>query len=332
MDLSTVGTHHVAFHDGEVALLIDDLEPETRYRHHGVDFTTLPEPGRLLCRFATVNDVHFGETVCGLRDGDDVGPVFRSEPGMPPYPEVMNAAAIREIEAIDPALVLVKGDLTSSGTLDEYQRFLMFYGGAFGDRLHHIRGNHDAYDREDIQCDNTRRIDLPGVTVITLDTTAPGAAGGTLYERDLEWLEAEASAATRPILLFGHHHVFDPARTPPPGEYFGIQPAASARLIDLVARHDAIRGFFSGHTHRNRVRRFEATGDLPWVEVGCVKDFPGNWAEYRVYEGGVLQITHRISSPDALAWTEKTRHMFDGTYGDYAMGTLGDRCFNVTTF
>ena len=27
-------------------------------------------------------------------------------------------------------------------------------------------------------------------------------------------------------------------------------------------------------------------GGVPSIEVGCVKDFPGTWAEYRVYEGG----------------------------------------------
>ena len=53
-------------------------------------------------------------------------------------------------------------------------------------------------------------------------------------------------------------------------------------------------GYFAGHTHRNRVRRYGPTGDVPWVEVACVKDYPGAWAEYRVYEGGILQIFHRI--------------------------------------
>jgi hypothetical protein len=60
-----------------------------------------------------------------------------------------------------------------------------------------------------------------------------------------------------------------------------------------------------------------------------VKDYPGTWAEYRVYEGGILQIHRRISAPDALDWTEKTRHMFGGVYHEYALGELGDRCFPI---
>jgi Icc protein len=46
-----------------------------------------------------------------------------------------------------------------------------------------------------------------------------------------------------------------------------------------------------------------------------------------VHERGILQIHHRISSPEALAWTERTKHMYAGLYHDYAFGSLADRCF-----
>ena len=90
------------------------LEPDTDHDLDGVTVRTLPRPGsELLCRFATVNDVHFGETECGILEGFEIGPVFRSEPGEDPYPEMMNPGAIEEISALDPAAVVVKGDLTA---------------------------------------------------------------------------------------------------------------------------------------------------------------------------------------------------------------------------
>src|SRR5688572_24269370 len=84
----------------------DDLEPDTDYHYDGVDFRTLPRPqGERLATFATVNDVHFGETVAGLEESmPEVGPQFSSLPGEPPYPETMNRAAVEEIAAIDPDL------------------------------------------------------------------------------------------------------------------------------------------------------------------------------------------------------------------------------------
>ena len=124
------------------------------------------------------------------------------------------------------------------------------------------------------------------------------------------------------MLVLGHHHVWNPGASQRPDDYFGIHPDDSERLIAAVARHPGILGYAAGHTHRNRVRRFPATGDRPWIEVACVKDYPGTWAEYRVFDGGVLQVHRRISTPEALDWTEKTRHMFAGTYAEYAFGAL----------
>ena len=72
--------------------------------------------------------------------------------------------------------------------------------------------------------------------------------------------------------------------------------------------------------------------DVPTIEVGCVKDFPGTWAEYRVYETGVMQVVHRISSPEALVWSERCRHLYSDfgiDYETYALGRLEDRCFTL---
>jgi hypothetical protein len=49
-----------------------------------------------------------------------------------------------------------------------------------------------------------------------------------------------------------------------------------------------------------------------------------------VYEGGVMQIVHRISSPEALEWSERCRGLyadFGVDYQTYAMGSLAERCF-----
>lgn len=327
MDLTTVSPDHAEFHGDRLARRFDELAPGRHYEIEGASFRTLPDLGEEFCRFATVNDVHFGETECGVMEGSDVGPVYSVEEGETPYPEFMNAGAIDEIHQIDPAAVLVKGDLTAEGTLGEYHQFLEFYGKSFGDRLYHVRGNHDAYYNEDIKTDTRIHIDLPGVTLAMIDTVRPGSAGGTVYDDDLEWLDELAARASVPVLVFGHHQIWNPATPWRSEDYFGIQPDESEKFIDLVARRQAIRGYFSGHTHRNRVRRFPQTGDVPWVEVACVKDFPGTWAEYRVCEHGLVQIHHRISTPKALEWSEKTKDMYGGAYYDYALGNLSDRCF-----
>jgi predicted phosphodiesterase len=331
MELTTVAEDEAVVHDGTDVRRFEDLEPDRDYELDGVVFRTLPRPpGQLLARFATVNDVHFGETECGIIEGLEMGPIFRVGDGEDPYPQTMNQGAIAEMAAIEPDAVIVKGDLTAWGTVEEYDEFLAAYG-VFGDRLHHVRGNHDAYFGATFASDAPQLVDLPGVRLAVLDTAIPGETNGTVTPGSLAWLADIAAASDRPVLVFGHHHVWSPESRTRPDNYFGIRPDPSEQLIDLVARQPRIRGYFAGHTHRNRVRRFAVAGDRPWVEVACVKDFPGSWAEYRVYEGGILQVHRRISTPAALAWTEQTRGMFGGQYFDYAFGRLEDRCFTIST-
>lgn len=326
-ELTSVSDTEAVVHDGVEVRTYDGLAPGSDQEVEGFAFRTLPDLGERLATFATVNDVHFGEEVCGVLEGLDVGPTFTAPPGAPPYPEMMNGGAIQEIQAIDPDVVLAKGDLTCVGSDDEYAQFLAAYGTAFGPKLVHVRGNHDGYHGGTYAAEPVQRVDLPGATLALLDTTDPGETPGRVTPEQMDWLDDLAGTADRPVLVFGHHHVWSPDSRQRPETYFGILPGASELLVGVVARHQGILGYFAGHTHRNRVRRISSTGDRRWVEVACVKDYPGTWAEYRVHERGVLQVHRRISTPEALAWSEQTRHMYADTYATYALGDLDDRCF-----
>ena len=330
-ELSTVGPRFAVIHQGTHVWRFDDLEPATSYERGGIAFETLPEPGELLATFATVNDVHFGETECGIIEGSDIGPILRVAPGEPPFPLTMNRGAVAEISAIDPAVVVVKGDLTNGGTVEEYEQFRSIYGSAFGDRLMVVRGNHESYNHFEVANDPVQVTELPGAVLVLIDTSVDGEAWGTVSAAQLDAIADVAASADRPVLLFGHHHLGDPTSRENADRTFGIDLGASAAFLATVAEHRNIRGYFCGHTHRNRVRRFDATGDVAWVEVGCVKDYPGSWAEYRVHEHGILQIHHRISTPEALAWSEQARHLYEGLYHDYAFGRLEDRCFAIAS-
>lgn len=329
-ELTTVASREAVIHVGLDVRRHEGLEPDTAYERDGLEFRTLPEPGALLATFATVNDVHFGEEVCGLVAGTDVGPVFRAEPGEPPYPEVMNTGAVAEIAALGPDALIVKGDLTSNGTDAEVDAFLAAYA-PLADRMTWVRGNHESYHHLERGATPTQEVVLPGVRLALLDTSVDGAEFGGVTAGQLDWLDALADASDRPVVVLGHHHVWDPTSEQRPERYFGVRPDDSEALVALVARRPSVVAYLAGHTHRNRVRRFPSTGAVPWVEVACVKDYPGAWAEYRVHEGGILQVLRRISTPEALAWTEKTRHMFHDLYAEYAFGSLDDRCFAIAT-
>jgi hypothetical protein len=196
--------------------------------------------------------------------------------------------------------------------------------------MHHVRGNHDAMVTTTIASAHAPFVvPLRGAHLAVLDTTVPGIDRGQVPGEQLEWLDALAAGTSDAVFVFGHHHPWDPTSHSRNASYFGINPDDSEALCAVIARRENIVGYFAGHTHRNRVRRFASAREVPVVEVACVKDYPGAWAEYRVHDGGYAQLVRRIGAPDAMAWTERTRHMFGGAYRDYALGTLADRCFSV---
>jgi Icc protein len=323
MDVTSVTDSEVVVHDGSTVRRYHGLAPDTVHELDGVTVRTLRRPGgEHLCTFATVNDVHFGEVEAGRIDDHPEGPIRRVAPGAEPYPEVMNRAAAAEIAALDPAALIVKGDLSLDGTDEEWAAFEACYRAPFGDTLHVVRGNHDAYRHQD-RYSGDEWIELPGVAIALLDTTIPGATTGSLTAEQCEWLGDRLAGADRPVIVLGHHQQWiggpDAARH---DDYFGLHPDASDRVLLAYA---------AGHTHRHRVRPMSRSG-IPSVEVGCTKDFPGTWAEYRVFEGGTMQVVHRISSPEALAWSELCRDLYSDfgiDYETYALGTLEDRCFVI---
>ncbi|MBV9412872.1 MAG: hypothetical protein JO148_14875, partial [Acidimicrobiia bacterium] len=118
LEVTTVADDEAVVFEGAEHTRYDGLEPDTNYEFDGASFRTLPRPpGERLATVATVNDVHFGELECGVLEGLELGPILQSEPGERPYPETMNSGAIAEITALAPDAVVVKGDLTTHGTV-----------------------------------------------------------------------------------------------------------------------------------------------------------------------------------------------------------------------
>ena len=330
MEITTVADDLIVAHQEGTAdvVRLTDLQPNSIHHIGNFEVQTLPRPeGQLLCRIGTVNDLHFGEIQCGEIDGDPRGPIQRVEPGEPPHPETMNHAAAAEMAAADLVAVVVKGDLSNDGTGCEFASFESCYRKMFGDRLHVTRGNHDAYKGQH-EYEGDEWIDLPGLSIALLDTVRPEFTPGSISATQLQWLDDCAASADRAVLVMGHHQQWISGKRH--SEYFGLDPDSSDGLAEIVARRSRIVAYTAGHTHRHRVRRMPC--GVPSIEVGCVKDFPGTWAEYRVYEGGITQVVHRMSSPQALSWSDRCRHLmadFDIDYEAYAMGSLEDRCFNI---
>lgn len=70
-------------------------------------------------------------------------------------------------------------------------------------------------------------------------------------------------------------------------------------------------------------------GGVTVAEVGSTKDYPGQWAGYSVYEGGIRQVVRRVERPDAIAWTEMTARAIGGVWKWWSPGRMEDRCWTI---
>jgi hypothetical protein len=221
----------------------------------------------------------------------------------------MGRAAAAEIAAWAPDAVIVKADLTDTGKVEEYDEFLSVYG-ALGDRLHHVRGNHDAIRDPSLAiCDSPYTVDLPGVTLAVLDTTAPGAIGGTIGPDQLAWLDDLAATSDRPLLVFGHHPcgisaMFTSTRG-------SISYDDTAAFLDVVARRRGSRVLRRAHAYepRNARRAPDPDGRSRAAGLsGCV----GRVSDLR---GGLMQVMRRTKAGSARCGalpTHDPRSLRDG--------------------
>ena len=320
--LTTTAPVHVEVRAGTTRLLDETATPLTA------------PPGRELCRFATISDLHFGAP--GFDHNDRMREL--PEPAEPHWMRCTDAA-LREIEAWGAERIVVKGDLTHAGRRDAWDLVAKVLATTHLP-LHAIPGNHDTHPRVG-RVDPYRAIDpdllpitpwvegvdVPGLRILLCNTTIPHRGRGRLGHLlpALTDLAADARRDGRAVLLVGHHHV-----NPLPFPVFwpiGVAKADGEATLAAVRRANPAVAYICGHTHRHRRR---TVSGVPHVEVGSPKDYPGVWAGYVVHEGGLLQTVRRIERPDCLRWTEHTGAAAHGSWAHWSPGRRQDRCVALT--
>ena len=168
--------------------------------------------------------------------------------------------ALRAVAGFSPRpdMVLITGDLTDHGLVEEYDNLSAMLRETLSMPVYVIPGNHD---RRDIL--RARLGHLPGVTtdprfvhyavedqpvrLVMLDTLVPGAAHGQLSGAQLEWLDRTLAAQPAKPTLMGMHH--PPLVTGIPHmDRIGLRDADAFRSI--IARHPQVRRIVCGHLHR----------------------------------------------------------------------------------
>ena len=334
----------------ELAIEVDGAPRPAPDRYYPERVRTLSAPSaRRTATFATLNDLHFGEPRFGGQltadheYGDEAEgfPLIRDADTDVPYWRIMNEDAIAEINAARVDATIVKGDIADRGLPEQFG----FARDAFAklDAPHHaFLGNHDYYGRHNGagevdgyallgQPAAPRSVELGGWRLVLLETAEPGDHHGVFHDDRLAWLDEtliDTREAGIPTLLLMHHQPVPPEKRDSYPNSIGLLPEHSMPFFDLIGANPQVKGVLIGHTHRNRVRRYRASGAVPFVEVNCTKDYPGGWAHYELYEDGTFrQEVRRTGTPRALAHSTRCRDCFNGMYRHFSLGALGERSF-----
>lgn len=290
-------------------------------------FTTLATPpGRELFRFATVNDLHLGETRFGFLR------TIRERDASEPSADRCARAAIDEALGWGAQVIVVKGDLVAKGSADQWDAVGALLS-SIPAPVHVIYGNHETHEPEVEGAPYLARhgvkvtheptaVDVPGLRIVLLPTAVKHGGHGEVGPDDRNVTIDLVHEAPGGAFVAMHHY---PQRFRFPNAWPPGIPGPQARpLLDGIAAANPATMVVSGHSHRHRRHRH---GPLVIAEVGSTKDFPGTWAGYAVHEGGIRQVVYRVARPDAIAWTEETRRAVFGIWGHWSPGLRTHRCF-----
>jgi predicted phosphodiesterase len=324
------------------ALNLEGLPPDTPLdltlrspgagRRQVARFRTLaPPPGRLLCRFATVNDIHVGERAFGLLRTLSLPDGSSAEN----HSLLCARTALQEALAWGAEAVVAKGDLTYHGRAEEWEQVGRLLS-ALTVPVDALLGNHDvarnavdgraALAAHDIHTPSEPFIrDLPGIRLVMAHSEVPGHSGGHVVGAQRDRIGELLREGERPAFLTMHHYL---QRHQLPTSYpRGIAGNEARALLDTVVAANPATFVSTGHSHRHRRRHY---GPVVLTEIGATMHYPGTWAGYAVHEGGIRQVVRRVAAPEAIQWTQRTRLVLLGLWGLWTPGLRADRCFSHT--
>jgi 3',5'-cyclic-AMP phosphodiesterase len=168
---------------------------------------------------------------------------------------------LRAVEAIldlpqRPHALVISGDLTQNGTLEEYARVRELVA-PLDLEPHVLPGNHDLRGplREAFglpgkgEEHTSHAVDLGPLRLICLDSIIPGAEAGSLAEGQIEWLDAAlAEEPVKPTVIAMHHPPLTTAI--PTFDEIGLASDSRAALAEVLARHPQVARVIAGHVHR----------------------------------------------------------------------------------
>jgi Icc protein len=169
------------------------------------------------------------------------------------YREQLLRTAIREVNAADPDLVVVAGDLTDDGYPDQYPLARQELEAIQCDRVVLVPGNHDARNVGYLLFEDTfgardsrHRLSLSGldVSLVAVDSSKPDLDEGEIGREHYGWIEEGFSGDPDLRVFVCHHHLM-----PVPGTGRERNQVLDAGDVLSLLRQLSVDLVLSGHRH-----------------------------------------------------------------------------------
>ncbi|WP_086348338.1 metallophosphoesterase family protein [Candidatus Enterococcus clewellii] len=170
-------------------------------------------------------------------------------------------------ETID--LVIISGDLTDDGEVEDYRFLRNWLQSVLGDTAIVVTlGNHDIKRNfrigwceeaaSDLPYNQVRK--YPDFTIVSFDNSSYGQADGVVDEEQFQWLEKTlAELGNEPIILVTHHHLLSYQSS------IANWPGAE-RFLTLLASSN-ILCILNGHTHHSFIGNING---IPYFTVASM--------------------------------------------------------------
>jgi hypothetical protein len=218
----------------------------------------------LLCLIGIATSVGRGESIRFVVVGDTQGHLLHTN-------SIVLSEVVDQAMGVDPEIqfALFTGDLIRGDDGDDipadFQAWREIVGAFYqadfyGAKVYVTPGNHDLngeswlsdwqsafYDMPDNGPDNAKKatysFDVGPCHLVVVNTESPSNP----HQVDLDWLEADLAATTRPIILvFGHDPAYPIAKHI--GDSLDAEPEQRDAFWALLAEYD-VRAYFCGHEH-----------------------------------------------------------------------------------
>jgi len=187
--------------------------------------------------------------------------------GGPDFVPSLLERAIREINDLEPDIVICSGDLTTFGFKHEYALARTYLDQVECESVVVIPGNHDSRNVgyvhfEDMFGDRNSVLRLGGVTVVAVDSTEPDLDHGQIGRGRYRWIEEQFMDAVDLRIFVLHHHLL-----PVPGTGRERNVVYDAGDVIECLQRAGVDLVLSGHKHVPYAWRLE---NLFVVNAGTV--------------------------------------------------------------